>query len=104
MVFPPGYSRSKPKTPRAGRLGTGGLAAFYRTSTSLDVARRRGPWVRLDPWRPARPRLLGAGGWKWTTAYPAPQRIRAMNRVRHSGGRESANPESRDAGSVPLWI
>ena len=33
----------------------------HRTSTSLDVARRRGPRVQLDPWRPARPRL-GAGG------------------------------------------
>ena len=29
----------------------------HRTSTSLDVARRRGPRVLLDPWRPARPRL-----------------------------------------------
>ena len=70
---PPGRVRSKPKTPRAGRPGFGGLAARFadrsnqsarrgtRTSTSLDVARRRGPWVLLDPWRPARPRL-GAGG------------------------------------------
>jgi hypothetical protein len=33
------------KTPRAGRFGRSGLAEF-RTSTSLDVARRRGPWVR----------------------------------------------------------
>ena len=31
----------------------------HRTSTSLDVARRRGPRVLLDPWRPARPRLGG---------------------------------------------
>ena len=33
----------------------------HRTSTRLDVARRRGPRVQLDPWRPARPRS-GAGG------------------------------------------
>jgi hypothetical protein len=67
---PPGRVRSKPKTPRAGRPGFGGLAARFadrsnqsarrgtRTSTSLDVARRRGPWVLLDPWRPARPRFF----------------------------------------------
>ena len=30
----------------------------HRTSTSLDVARRRGPRVQLDPWRPARPRFF----------------------------------------------
>ncbi len=30
----------------------------YRTSTSLDVARCRGPRVRQDPWRPARPRFF----------------------------------------------
>jgi len=69
---PPGRVRSKPQTPRAGRLGFGGLAARFavsleaerqarhiRTSTRLDVARRRGPRVQLDPWRPARPRLGG---------------------------------------------
>jgi hypothetical protein len=55
--IPPGAVRSKPKTPRAGRFWLGGLAAAWpcsnlneaqakRTSTSLDVARRRGPWVR----------------------------------------------------------
>ncbi len=49
-------------------FGSGGLAACraearkseggHRTSTSLDVARRRGPWVHQDLWRPARPRIL----------------------------------------------
>jgi hypothetical protein len=32
----------------------------YRTSTSLDVARRRGPRVLRDLWRPVRPRFFGA--------------------------------------------
>ena len=50
------------QTPRAGRLGFGGLAAFYRTSASLDVARCRGPWVLRDFWRPARPRFFFEDG------------------------------------------
>ena len=54
----------------------------HRTSTSLDVARRRGPWVHQDLRRPARPRIssrqrtncrcgsVPASG--QTTADPAP--------------------------------
>ena len=54
----------------------------HRTSTSLDVARRRGPRVLLDPWRPARPRFFSgrSGSSPKTTAYPAPQRNRAAER------------------------
>src|SRR5690349_20905282 len=33
----------------------------HRTSTGLDVARRRGPRDQLDPWRPARPRYWAGG-------------------------------------------
>ena len=58
-VSPPGAMRSKPQTPRAGRLGSGGLAV-YRTSACLVAARRRGPWVLRDPMRPARPRFIQA--------------------------------------------
>ena len=52
----------------------------HRTSTSLDVARRRGPRVQLDPWRPARPRFFfrAMRFFSKTTAHPAPQRNRAM--------------------------
>ena len=59
------------QTPRAGRLGTGGLADFTsrarrREGGRLDAVRHRGPWVRSDPWRPARPRCFfrerAAGG------------------------------------------
>src|SRR4029077_19930492 len=54
----------------------------HRTSTSLDVARRRGPWVLLDPWRPARPRFFFRAMriFPNTTAYPAPQTNRAAER------------------------
>ena len=41
------------------------------TSTSLDVARRRGPWVRWALWRSARPLLL-RGAPVQTTACPGP--------------------------------
>ena len=52
----------------------------HRTSTSLDVARRRGPRVPLDPRRPARPRFFfrAMRSLSKTTAYPAPQRNRAI--------------------------
>ena len=51
----------------------------HRTSTSLEVARRRGPRVQLDPWRPARPRFFFRAMriFPNTTAHPAPQRNRA---------------------------
>jgi hypothetical protein len=65
---PPGRVRSKPIKHRArDALGLADLRhalplartrAHRRgtwTSTSLDVARRRGPRVQLGPWRPARP-------------------------------------------------
>jgi hypothetical protein len=81
---PPGALRSRLKKHRArDALGLGGLAAI-RTSVSLGTARRRGPRVRLDPWRPARPRACRAypicagkkssraGGRRQETAYPAP--------------------------------
>ena len=72
----PGTMRSKPQTPRAGCLGiwrTCGLPAIAReasgggnrTSISLDVARRRGPWVLREPWRPARPWFLQGGWIEW---------------------------------------
>ena len=82
-VSPPGAMRSKPQTPRAGRQENGGLAVIYRISTSLDVARRRGPWVRRDP---GVPRALGSffRGAKnaiQETACPGPQRTRAMTHV-----------------------
>jgi hypothetical protein len=63
-----GRCRASLQTPRAGRHRTWrtcGLPVVARkgedgnrTSTSLDVARRRGPRVRLGPWRPARPRYF----------------------------------------------
>ena len=83
------------QTPRAGRLGYGGLAVI-RISTRLDVARRRGPWVRAPCLRTRRklvcawtlgvPRALGTfgsgGKGKWECGLPgAVQRIRAMSRV-----------------------
>jgi hypothetical protein len=67
----PGRARSKPIKHRA--RDAEGLADLrhalpiartrvkgeaHRTSTSLDVARRRGPRVQLDPRRPARPRFF----------------------------------------------
>jgi hypothetical protein len=59
-------------------LGLGGLAAL-RTSASFGVARRRGPRVRLDLMRPARPRYF-PGAADLNTASPAPQRIGAAER------------------------
>ena len=57
-VSPPGAMRSKPHKHRArDALGFGGLAALH-DSTSLDVARRRGPVGPQDPWRSARPRFF----------------------------------------------
>jgi hypothetical protein len=60
------------KTPRAGRLGNGGLAVI-RTSARLDAARCRGPQVRQDP---GIPRALGSfsgrRGSRMETAYPGP--------------------------------
>jgi hypothetical protein len=47
-------------TVRGTPWSSGGLAAL--TSTRLDVARHRGPWVRQDPRRPARPRFGAADG------------------------------------------
>ena len=56
-VSPPGAMRSKPHKHRArDALGFGGLAARH-DSTSLDVARRRGPWVLRTP---GVPRALGS--------------------------------------------
>ena len=40
-------------------LGLADLRQF-RTSTSLDIARCRGPWVRWTLWRPARPRYFSS--------------------------------------------
>ena len=51
-------------------LGFGGLAEVW-TSTSLDVARCRGPRALRDLWRPARPRFF-SGRAVWNTAYPGP--------------------------------
>ena len=61
---PPGTARSKPiNTARGTPWDLADLRHYQRTSTSLDVARRRGPWVPWTPWRPARPRFsFGAGG------------------------------------------
>ena len=81
------------KTPRAGRLGNGGLAAACRKAghlLRLGAARCRGLRVRSDPWRPARPRHSragglsrrspkGGGGRSWECGSPrADQRIGAM--------------------------
>jgi hypothetical protein len=91
----PGRARSKPIKHRArDALGLADLrhalpiartrakGEAHRTSTSLDVARRRGPRVPLDPWRPARPRFFFRAMriFPKTTAYPAPQRNRAAER------------------------
>ena len=48
-------------------LGLADLRFFLRRAVwcdggRLDVARRRGPRVRLDPWRPARPRYFSRAG------------------------------------------
>jgi len=70
-VSPPGAMRSKPQTPRAGRLGSGGLAANY-DSTCLDVARRRGPWVLFGPLASCAPSVLVRVARAKIPAYPAP--------------------------------
>jgi len=70
------------ETPRAGRLGSGGLAACpagrrapTRTSTSLDVARRRGPWVRAPcapgPLASRAPSVLSRAGGQFDAGYRA---------------------------------
>jgi len=53
-------------------LGSGGLAAQLDFD-SLDVARRRGPWVLRGPWRPARPRSLSGCGGMTRPACPGPR-------------------------------
>ena len=71
-VSPPGAMRSKPQTPRAGRLGSGGLAVT-RTSACLVAARRRGPWVLRDPRASRAPSILsGAAEIIPRPAIPAP--------------------------------
>src|ERR1700709_383133 len=50
--------RSKPNKHRARGASRLGAPGVIRISTSLDVARRRGPWVHQDLWRPARPRFF----------------------------------------------
>jgi hypothetical protein len=91
---PPGALRSKPNKHRArDALGLADLRLArcrvrarrrVRTSTSLDVARRRGPRVRFGPI--GVPRALGiisgSGRQEWECGLPgAEQRIRVMTRV-----------------------
>ena len=73
-------SRSKPiNTARGTPWDLADLRHDHRTSTSLEVARRRGPWVPRDPWRPARPRFFTGHATKMETGRPgALQTIRAM--------------------------
>ena len=78
-VSPPGALRSKPHKHRArDALESGGLAALKTRHASMS----RGVEARgssKEPWRPARPRFLsGCGDLHQTTAYPVPQRNRAV--------------------------
>ena len=90
------------KTPRAGGRGTGGLAVSS-ASTSLDVARRRGPRVLWARRCPARPRYFferrGCEG--ETRAHPAPTKECGRRSVGFSPPHpeEGAKaPVSKDAG------
>ena len=67
MGCPPGAERSKSQTLRAGRhrtwrtCGLPVVARKRQDGQDFDkprAARRRGPRVHLDPWRPARPRCF----------------------------------------------
>ena len=79
----------------------------YRTSTSLDVARRRGPRVRQDP---GVPRALGTFRERRSVSeYGVPgaaQRIRAMTRAYSSfrGASDSERTRNSYSAALGLWI
>ena len=86
----PGTSRSKPKKHRArDAIGFGGLAAI-RISTGLDVARRRGPWVRASSFVPSAQTGVRSG----PLASRAPSVFFEVWRISTAGGsrRLSKNP------------
>ncbi len=61
----------------------------FRTSTSLDAVRRRGPWVHQDLWRPARPRILSQRRKYRCGSIPASCRRRRTRRLSKEYGRRS---------------
>jgi hypothetical protein len=88
QVRPPGRVRSKPQTPRAGRLGFGGLAARFafslepgrKASTQdFDKPRCREASRPAGPIGPLASRAPSVGGGQRRQACPGPrQRIRAV--------------------------
>ena len=89
MLGPPGAERSKPKTSRAGRRREGGLADGLATRrnarkrATITTPRHREMFRPVGPLGPPafRAPSLGERSFK-ATAFPAPQKIGVMLRVR----------------------
>ena len=108
-VSPPGAERSKPQTPRAGRLGSGGLAVL----SDFSVPRRCEAAGSVGPPGPESvPRALdlSSGKRKSSDDRRSPRRNQTTGAaelclsVIPGRDRQVANPESSDSHGTRFWI